>query len=63
MGIKRRKFDIRIWKKKYLFLGISTTNIETLVPLLSQWVENRIIGVLELLSRLPRRQQNVCHQL
>jgi hypothetical protein len=41
MDIKRKTFDIRTWKKKHLFLDISTTGIDTLVPLLYQCVETR----------------------
>jgi hypothetical protein len=39
MNIKRRTCDIRIWNKKKLFLDISSTNIDTLVPSLYQCVE------------------------
>jgi hypothetical protein len=40
MDIKRKTCDIRTWKK-HLFLGISSTNIDTLVPSLYQCVETR----------------------
>jgi hypothetical protein len=45
MGIKTKTCDIRTWKK-HLFLDISSTNIDTLVPSLYQCVETRIIEVL-----------------
>jgi hypothetical protein len=47
MDIKREIYDIRIWKKKHLFLDISSTNIDTLVPSLYQCVETRSIKVFD----------------
>jgi hypothetical protein len=44
MDIKRNANDIRTWKK-HLFLDISSTNIDTLVPSLYQCVETRSIEV------------------
>jgi hypothetical protein len=41
MDIKRKIYDIRNWKKKHLFLDISSTNIDILVPSFYQWVETR----------------------
>jgi hypothetical protein len=40
MDIKRKTYDIRTCKK-HLFLDISSTNIDTLVPSLYQCVETR----------------------
>jgi hypothetical protein len=53
MDIKRKKMDIRIWKKDNLFLDISSTNIDTLVPSLYQSVETRSMGVFWLVSQPP----------
>jgi hypothetical protein len=39
MDIKRETRDIRTWKEKHLFLDISSTNTDTLVPSLPQCVE------------------------
>jgi hypothetical protein len=44
MDIKRKTRDIRNWKK-HLFLDISSTNTDTLVPSLYQCVETRSIEV------------------
>jgi hypothetical protein len=41
MDIKRKSCDNRTWQKKSLFLDISFTNIDTLVPSLYQCVEVR----------------------
>jgi hypothetical protein len=52
MDKKRKICDIRTWKKKkHLFLDISSTNINTLVPSLYQCVETRSIEVFWLLSQ------------
>jgi hypothetical protein len=64
MICKRR--DIWNWKK-HLFLNISSTNIDTLVPLLYQSIETRSIEVSRLLSQpLPflrlYHRQNICHR-
>jgi hypothetical protein len=40
MDIKRKTSDIQTWEKR-LFLDVSTTNIDTLVPSLYQCVETR----------------------
>jgi hypothetical protein len=40
MDIKRNSCDIRTWEK-HLFLDISSTNIDTLVPSLYQYVKTR----------------------
>jgi hypothetical protein len=45
MDIKRKTRDIRTWEK-HLFLDISSTNIDTLVPSLYQCVETRSIEVV-----------------
>jgi hypothetical protein len=50
MGIKRKTCNIRTWKKK-IFLDISSTNIDTLVPSLYYCVETRRIEVFRLLSQ------------
>jgi hypothetical protein len=55
--------------KKHLFLGISSTNIDTLVPSLYQCVETGNVdvfcSVVSAISTPPfqtlRRQRNVCH--
>jgi hypothetical protein len=53
MGIKRKTWDTRTWKK-HLFLGIFS-NINTLAPSIYQCVETRSIEVFWLLFRsLPR---------
>jgi hypothetical protein len=44
IDMKRKTFDIRTWKK-HLFLGISSTNTDTLVPSLDDCVETRRIEV------------------
>jgi hypothetical protein len=49
MDIKRKPCDIRTCKKR-LFLDISSTNIDTLVPSLYQCVKTRSIEVFWLLS-------------
>jgi hypothetical protein len=54
MGMKRKTHDIRIWEKKKLFLDLSSTNIDILVPLLCQWDETRSVEVfLPLFQPLP----------
>jgi hypothetical protein len=45
MDIKRKVRNIRTWKNYILFLDISSTNIDTLVPSLYQRVETRSIEV------------------
>jgi hypothetical protein len=45
MDITRKTCYIRTWKKKHLFLAISSTNIDTLAPSLYQCVETRNIEV------------------
>jgi hypothetical protein len=65
VDIKRKICDIRTWKK-HLFLDISFTNIDTLVPSLYQFVETRSIGIFWLLSQSLLfqplyHQQNVFH--
>jgi hypothetical protein len=58
MDIKLRTCDIRTWKK-HLFLDIFSTNIDTLVPSLSQCVETRSIQVFWLLFQpLPHLAGN-----
>jgi hypothetical protein len=44
MDIKRKTCDIQTWGK-HLFLDMSSTNIDTLVPSLYQCVETRSIEV------------------
>jgi hypothetical protein len=44
MDIKRKALDIQSWAK-HLFLGISSTDIDTLVPPLYQWVKTSSIEV------------------
>jgi hypothetical protein len=44
MEMKRKTCDIRTWES-ILFLDITSTNIDTLVPLLYQCVETRSIEV------------------
>jgi hypothetical protein len=51
MDIKCKIYDIRNRKKKHLFLDISSTNIDTLVPSLYQCVETRNMEVCWLLSQ------------
>jgi hypothetical protein len=55
IDIKRKTCDIRTWKK-HLFLDISSTNIDTLVPSLYQCVRHllRLSNVLERISRPSR---------
>jgi hypothetical protein len=56
--------------KKKIFLDISSTNIDTIVPLLYQGAETRSVKVFWLLSQLfprlcfnlLRHKRNVCHQ-
>jgi hypothetical protein len=50
MDIKRKTCDIRTWKKKHLFLDMSSTNIGTPVPSLYHCVEMRSIEVLTVVS-------------
>jgi hypothetical protein len=50
--IKRETGDIRTWKEKHLFLDMSSTNTDTLVPSLYLCVENRSIKVFWLMSQL-----------
>jgi hypothetical protein len=50
IDIKRKTCDIRSWKK-HLFLEISSTNTDTLVPSLYQCAETRSIKVFSLLSQ------------
>jgi hypothetical protein len=55
-----KKCDIWTWKKKHLFLDISSTNIHTLVPSLYQCVEIRSTEVFWLLSQpLPHLRFNL----
>jgi hypothetical protein len=70
MYIKRKTCDIRTWKKQ-LFLNISSTNTDTLVPLLYRCVKTHTIEIFltvvsatsaPLFEPLPH-QQNVCHQV
>jgi hypothetical protein len=59
MAIKRKICDIRTWKK-HLFIHISSTNIDTFVPLLYQCVKTRSIEVFWLLSQpLPHLRYNL----
>jgi hypothetical protein len=44
MDIKRKSCDIRTWKK-HLFLDISSTNTDTLVPSLHECIETCSIEV------------------
>jgi hypothetical protein len=67
MDVIRKKCDIRTWEK-YLFLNISSTNIDTLVPSLYQCVETRSIQVFWLVSATSAppfqplvHQRNLCH--
>jgi hypothetical protein len=46
MDVKRKTRDIPTWTK-HLFLDISSTNIDTLVPSLYQCVETRGIEVFD----------------
>jgi hypothetical protein len=50
MEVKHKTCDIRNWKKR-LFLDISSTNIDTLVPSLYQCIETCSIEVFWLLSQ------------
>jgi hypothetical protein len=45
MDIKRKTCDIGTWKK-HLFVGISSTNIDKLVPSLNQCDETRGVEVI-----------------
>jgi hypothetical protein len=57
--IKRKTYDIRTWKK-LLFLDISSTNIDTLVPSLYQCVETSGTELFSLLSQpLPHLRFNL----
>jgi hypothetical protein len=58
MNIKRKTRDIRTWKK-HLFLGISSTSSDTLVPLLYQCVETRSIEVFWLSQPFPHLRFNL----
>jgi hypothetical protein len=59
MGIKSKTCDIRTCKK-HLFLDISSTNIDTLVPSLYQCVETRSIKVFWRLSQpIPHLRFNL----
>jgi hypothetical protein len=67
MGITSKTCDIRTWKK-HLFLDISSTNTDTLVPSLYQCVETRniedFLAVFSTISEPPfqlHHQRNVCH--
>jgi hypothetical protein len=67
MDVKRKTCDIRTWKK-HLFLDISLTNIDTLVPSLYQCVKTRSIEVFWVASATSappfqplRHQRNVCY--
>jgi hypothetical protein len=46
--IKRKACNVRTWKE-HLFFNISSTNIDTLVPSLCQWVETHSVEVFCLL--------------
>jgi hypothetical protein len=61
MAIKRKTCDIRNWKKEtHLFLDISSTNIDALVPSPFQFVETRSIEFFWLLSQsLPHLRFNL----
>jgi hypothetical protein len=69
MVIKRKIYEIGHWKK--IFLDISSTNIDALVPSLYQCVETHSIEafltVVSATSVPPsqhlRHERNVCHQL
>jgi hypothetical protein len=50
MDIKRKTYGIRNWEK-HLFLDISSTNSDTLVPSLYQCIETLSIEVFRLLSQ------------
>jgi hypothetical protein len=59
MDIKRKTSDIRTWEK-HLFLDISSSNSDTLIPSLYQCVETRSLEVFSLLSEpLPRFRFNL----
>jgi hypothetical protein len=45
IDIKRKTYDIRNWKRKHLFLDLSSTNTDTLVTWLYQCVETRSMEV------------------
>jgi hypothetical protein len=58
MDTKRKTRDIRTWEK-HLFLNISFTNIDTLVPSLNQRVQTRSTKVFWPLSQpLPALRLN-----
>jgi hypothetical protein len=49
-----------MWKKKHLFLDISSTNIDTLAPSIYQCAETRNIDVFWLLSQqIPHLRFNL----
>jgi hypothetical protein len=61
MDMKRKTCDIRTWKK-HLFLDVSSTNIDTLVPSLYHCFETRGLRVelFPLLSQpLPHLRLNI----
>jgi hypothetical protein len=59
MDVKHKTYDFRNWKK-HLFLNISSTNTDTLVPSLYQCIETRSIKVFGLLSQpLPHLHFNI----
>jgi hypothetical protein len=65
IDIKYKTCDIRTWKE-HLFLDISSTNIDTLVPSLYHCVETRSIEVFVsvpfvLPFQPPRHQRNMFH--
>jgi hypothetical protein len=66
MDMKRKTCDIRTWgKKRHLFLDISSTNIETLVPLLRNPQNRSLLTVFSATSTPPfqplRHQRNISH--
>jgi hypothetical protein len=46
ININRKECDFWTWKKKHLFLDISSTNTDTLVPSLYQCVETQVLWLL-----------------
>jgi hypothetical protein len=64
MDIKRKICDIRTWIK-HLFLDISSTNIDTLVPSHRNPQHESLVTVVSATSATPfqplRHQRNVCH--
>jgi hypothetical protein len=69
MDTKRRTYDITTWKK-HLFLDISSTNTDTLVPSLYQCFETRSTEGLTVVSanfappfQPLRHHRNVCHSV